>query len=111
MKIILTILLIFIPGICLSGPLTLAWDANSDGDLSGYRLYQTEWTGQHTLPWVMVKDIAGDQTTAIIDIDLSKNYIWYITAYDTSGNESQASNIAVLKDNTAPNTVDNLKKR
>lgn len=111
MRLILILLFMIIPKIALSGELTLQWDANTDADLSGYRLYQTEWTGGTTSEWVKILDIEKDKTAVVIDIDLTKNYIWYLTAFDVSGNESQASNIAVLKDKTPPNKVLNLDKQ
>ena len=67
---------------------TLAWDANSETDVAGYRLYCA---------------VAGGDSPAIIDVGTtnafrldnltgSTIYTFYVTCYNTAGLESEASN-------------------
>ncbi len=73
---------------------TLAWDApttNSDGsaltDLSGYKIYYGTSSGNYT----ETVDI-GNTTGASISALAAGNWCFAVTAYDTSGNESDYSN-------------------
>lgn len=77
-----------------SNSATLTWDApttNADGtpltDLAGYKVYYGISSGNYT-----VSIDVGNVTTYKID-DLSPGtYYFAVTAYDTSGNESDYSN-------------------
>lgn len=71
---------------CQAVAVSLVWDANTEGDLAGYRVYRGTVSGTYSL----VEDV-GDQT-AYNDIVSDGGYYWVITAYDTSGNESDYSN-------------------
>ena len=73
---------------------TLAWDApttNSDGselnDLSGYKIYYGTSSGSYT-----TTDDIGNSTTVSISNLAAGNWCFAVTAYDTSGNESDYSN-------------------
>ena len=91
-------------GSVLSGTVTLTWTApktNADGtaltDLAGYRIYYGTVSGNYT----EVKDVGipscdtnGDETECSYTIENLSPGTWYfaVTAYDTSGNESDYSN-------------------
>jgi len=86
--------------------ITLGWDANTESDLAGYRLYTSSTPGQYTLvgknpsltpsnpPASYVKSIAKPavtMTTDMVGTDGQKIY-FVLTAFDTAGNESWVSN-------------------
>jgi len=75
---------------------TLAWDAsttNADGtpltDLAGYKVYYGNSSGSYT-----VSVDVGNLTGAIISNLESGIWCFAVTAYDTSGNESEYSDEA-----------------
>ena len=71
-----------------AAPITLAWDAVSDPDLAGYKIYYGYGSRQYS---VNVK--VGNSTTAKLSgLDEAQIYYLTVTAYDTSGNESGFSN-------------------
>lgn len=79
---------------------TLAWDANIEENLAGYRVYRAEVQGTTSTAWMFVADTT--ETTYTDNVEATKSYIWYVTAYNTEGEESQASNVAVLRWPVAP---------
>lgn len=94
---------------------TLAWDANTEQDLAGYKLYYsttgaggpyngTAIPGHPSptdIPLSALEDPANPQVTAT---GLPEgHYYFVVTAYDSSGNESGYSNeVNALIDITAP---------
>ena len=65
----------------------LAWDANTESDLAGYKVYY----GNGTRSYTRSIDV-GDQTTfALTGLTQGQTYFIVITAYDTSNNESNFS--------------------
>ncbi|MBI3608556.1 MAG: metallophosphoesterase family protein [Nitrospirae bacterium] len=65
----------------------LAWDANTEPDIAGYKLHYGTISGAYT----SVLD-AGNVTTRTVTGLGNGTYYFALTAYDTSGNESQLSN-------------------
>ena len=86
----------------------LAWDANTEPDLAGYKLYQS--TVGPTGPFVYVKTISkGTLTAATADL-ADGTYWWVLTAYDNSGNESGYSNVVTRTiDTVAPAPPQNFR--
>jgi hypothetical protein len=72
----------------LAAPITLVWDAVSDSDLAGYKIYYGFGSRQYS-----VNMNVGNYTTAKLS-GLKEAQIYYIavTAYDKSGHESAYSN-------------------
>ena len=62
------------------------WDANVESDLAGYRVYYGLTSGDYN----KVIDV-GNQISCIISGLLDTTYYFAVTAYDTSGNESDYS--------------------
>ena len=84
---------------------TFEWDANSESDLAGYRLYQSQTPGVYTFgDGNQVATIStGTETVQITDV-LDGTYFWVLTAYDTNGNESGPSNeVTANLDTLSPN--------
>lgn len=88
----------------------LAWDANTETDLDHYRLYQATCYEDKTGPWLILIDIAKTETTVTVQVEDGKNFSWYLSASDTSGNESRASNTVTLYDKVPPLAPANLTK-
>jgi hypothetical protein len=84
----LALLLLILSTNVFAAPITLAWDAVSDPDLAGYKVYYGYGSRQYS---VNVK--VGNFTTAKLSgLDEARIYYLTVTAYDTSGNESGFSN-------------------
>jgi len=79
---------------------TIVWDANSESDLAGYKLYQGTATGVYDS---IVADIpVGTEIVTVSNIP-DGTYFWVLTAYDLEGNESGPSNeVSATLDSVAP---------
>lgn len=75
-----------------SGNATVSWDANTEPDLAGYRLYYG------TAPGVYGTPIDVGNVTSYLVTGLTAGVVYYfaVTAYDTSGNESAKSTEVTL---------------
>ena len=70
------------------GTITLAWDANTESDLAGYKVYYGTASGSYGTP-VNVGNVTTYQLTG-----LTPGQVYYLalTAYDPAGYESGFSN-------------------
>jgi hypothetical protein len=66
---------------------TLAWDATSEPEVSGYKLYYGNGSGQYT----QAIDV-GNQTTYTLSLPAGQTCYFAVTAYTSSGKESTFSN-------------------
>lgn len=82
---------------------TFEWDANSETDLVGYRLYQSQMSGDYIFgDGNQVATItAGTETVTITGVS-DGAYFWVLTAYDDKGNESGPSNEVTANLDTTP---------
>jgi hypothetical protein len=84
--------------------LDLTWNQNSEGDLKGYKVYYRAPAGAYGDP----KDVGNITKYTLLGLESQKNYFVAITAYDTSGNESnkseEISGVAQLSPNTSTTT-------
>lgn len=79
----------------------LTWDANTEEDLVGYRLYRSSTSGAHQKGEYVKSIQAG--TEEYVDTVGVGTYFWALTAFDTSNNESGFSNeVTVTLDEQAP---------
>ena len=83
---VLLAILLVLPKVGLAAEITLAWDANSESDVAGYKVYYGTASGKYTHS-VDVGNVT--QTTLHVS---KKKYCIALTAYDTYGNESDFSN-------------------
>jgi len=84
---------------------TIAWDANSESDLAGYRVYRGESSGTYAMVGdVPLASLADPGSPQFVNENLpDATYYWVVTAYDTENNESGYSNEVSKKlDTTAP---------
>ena len=68
---------------------TLTWNANTDTDLAGYKLYIGTGSGSYTFAGPF--DVKQATTYTVSNLPRGQTYYFAVTAYDTSGNESQPS--------------------
>jgi len=100
-KLILTVLFAFVTSLAWAGTtVTLKWDANTEADLAGYRVYQD---GKKIAD---ISCAAKDPNCCTwTSEELTEPHKWYVTAYDTDGFESGPSNTV---DSYPPNTPKNI---
>lgn len=72
--------------------INISWDANNEQDLKGYKIYYGLNPGEYAFH----KDV-GKTTLESISIQDSTDYYVVVTAYDTSGNESNYSKEVFVK--------------
>ena len=91
-KLILTLAFLLIPTMVSTWPGTvckrLSWIANTESDLAGYRIYWAATQGGYN-PTDMIDP--GNVTEYILDPTFPQDVYIVITAYDTTGNESDFS--------------------
>ena len=79
--------------------LTFKWDANTEADLAGYRLYQSTTSSVYVDKPIVI--IPVGQTEATIEIE-DGAYFWTLTAFDKLNNESGRSNEVAFTADTIP---------
>jgi hypothetical protein len=77
-----------LPKVAHTADVTLTWDANTEPDLAGYRIYHG--TGSGVYP--NVSDVGNTTTATISNLTAGQTYYFAVTAYDTEGLESGYSN-------------------
>ena len=92
------LLLLLLPSLASAANTTvnLAWDANTETDLSGYKLYQSPGPAGTK---ALIQTLGKVTTTAVVGL-LDGNWCWVVTATDTLGNESGYSNQVCLQTDT-----------
>ena len=74
-----------------AGSATLAWNANTESDVNGYRVYYGTSSGNYIQGTAQGIN-AGNATTFVVNnLTRGQRYFFVVTAYDTSGNESPFS--------------------
>lgn len=67
---------------------TLAWDANLEPDVAGYRLHYDS----PVLPEPIVVDVGKRTSATVTDLLVGESYSFHVTCYNTSGLQSDPSN-------------------
>ena len=69
---------------------TLSWDANSEPDLQGYKIYLATISGGYGAP---ITTLPMDATSyTVTDLEIGTTYFFAVTASNSSGAESSFSN-------------------
>lgn len=90
--ILILMLLLFIPTLVFGIGIRVTWNANTETDLAGYKVYYGTATGVYGTPI----DVGNVTTYDIGNLKESTKYFIALTAYDTSGNESVKSEEASI---------------
>ena len=99
--IILTPVLVF-----AATDVSFRWDANSESDLAGYRLWRATSSGG---PYNLVHVIPAASTETTDSAVADGTYFWVLTAFDTEGLESDYSVEATTSlDSTPPDAPQNF---
>jgi fibronectin type 3 domain-containing protein len=70
---------------------TLTWNANTEPDLAGYKVYQAIASGAY--PPTPIATVLKPATSYVATgLQVGTTYFFVITSYDTAGNESVPSN-------------------
>jgi len=86
MAIAFLVVLLALPQVGSAAQVTLAWDANAESDVAGYKVYYGTASGKYTHSINV-----GNVTQATLHVSKKKYHI-ALTAYDSYGNESDFSN-------------------
>lgn len=73
-----------------TGSVTLSWNANTESDLAGYKIYRATSSGGYGAPIATLP--AGTTQYVSSGLAMGSTYFFVITAYDQAGNESPFSN-------------------
>jgi fibronectin type 3 domain-containing protein len=80
----------------------ITWDANSEADLAGYKIYMSQTSGTYTTPTATLGEVVLWDSANLPD----GIYYFTITAFDDSGNESVKSDeVSIKLDTVAPGQV------
>jgi hypothetical protein len=105
---ILTVLAIFLllATVAQAAEVTLQWDASTSADVTGYRIYQSDQSGQYNRATQRAAETTRDTLTAtiVVPVEDGRRVYFVATAFDAAGNESGYSNECVwtVPDHTAP---------
>lgn len=73
-----------------AGTATLSWNANTESDLAGYKIYRATASGAYGAPVATLSSTATSYVAT--GLQTGTTYFFVITAYDSAGNESTYSN-------------------
>ena len=91
--IIFLFLMIFLCGQANAIDFTLSWDGNSEPDIAGYKVYyKANSSGQPAGDYDNIIDVGNVTTRTLEGLEEGVVYYFAVTAYDTSGLESDFSN-------------------
>jgi hypothetical protein len=79
---------LFMPGLARAFSLTLAWDPNTETDLTGYKIY----IGYAPQKYSWIVDVGNRTNGTIADLVAGTTYYFTLTAYNSKGHESGFSN-------------------
>src|SRR5262245_9673716 len=80
---------------------TLAWDANEDSETTGYLVYSTDSTGNP----IGRSDVGASTSATLSSLVEGTAYVFYVTAYDLTGRESEPSNKLTFQAPSQPPVV------
>ena len=76
----------------------LQWDPNTETDLAGYNVYESELSAMAGSPWVKIGEVGKDVTEYTASgRDDFKSYAYQVTAKNDQGRESFVSNVAYIQ--------------
>lgn len=94
--------------ICFAGSVALSWDANTESDLAGYKVYykadssSPPFDGVGAVEGASPVDSRNLTTATISGLDPGRTYSFAVTAYNRAGIESAYSNIVTVLEAVPP---------
>jgi len=111
LTILLTVVTSFVAcATCFASTVALQWDASADAGLAGYKVYYQSdspiqpFTGTGAAQGASPVSIQNQTSATISGLDPSRSYYFAVTAHDTSGVESNYSNIVHVPELVPPVT-------
>ena len=80
-------------GVAYSAQITLAWNASTDSDLGGYKVYY----GTASRDYDVSLNVGNWTNCTISSLEQGETYYFAVTAYNTEGSESGYSNEVSIK--------------
>ena len=74
----------------VAGTANLTWNANTESDVAGYKVYRGTGSGTYGAPLATLPKTTTNYTAT--GLQNGTTYFFVITAYDSAGNESPYSN-------------------
>lgn len=87
---LLLVILLSLTSTAQAANVTLTWNANTESDLAGYKIYQSTISGQYGAPVATLGKVTST-TLTLPDLQVDATYFFAITAYDLASNESGKS--------------------
>lgn len=93
---------------CFAESVLLSWDANTDPNLAGYKVYYKAdsatqpFDGSTAVEGAAPIDVQKQTSATISGLDPAHTYFFAVTAYDSSGIESDYSNIVSVPESIPP---------
>lgn len=82
-------------GLVYGQDITLQWDANTEPNLAGYNIYESELSAGAGSQWVKIDQVEKDVTEyTAAGRDDFKSYAYQVTAFNDQDHESFVSNVA-----------------
>ncbi|MFB3924899.1 MAG: CFI-box-CTERM domain-containing protein [Syntrophales bacterium] len=86
--VVIAVLAVFTVQMGFAAEVKLAWAANNEPDVAGYKVYYGSGSRQYSSS----VDVGNQTSYTISGLEDSKPYYFAVTAYDSAGNESDYSN-------------------
>ncbi len=101
-KLVLMVVLVMVSWPAIGPTATLLWNANSEPDLAGYNIYRCSQLpcSKRSPGSALLATVGRTATSFNIGTPAVVQY-YFVTAYDTAGNESGESNVATYTPPTA----------
>jgi len=90
--------------VCLATSVTLQWDANTDSDLAGYKVYYQADSSSTPFEANTPVDVKSTTTATVSGLDSNHAYYFAVTAYNSSGEESDYSDVVSVPELVSPTT-------